>query len=164
MIQIDTPIRKHSVKRDAILGVLRGTDTHPGAQWVYERLKPDMPDLSLSTVYRNLRLFREEGEALSLGTVNGEERFDGITEPHPHFVCSKCGAVADIPPDKAEALCRGFEPARGEQPEGAFVIDFRRTVFYGLCKDCRGGSSGGSFREENSAYADFISIQTEKRL
>ena len=28
--------------------------------------------------------------------VNGEERIDGNTEPHPHFVCNKCKAVIDV--------------------------------------------------------------------
>ena len=69
-------IRKHSKKRDAILNCLRETDAHPSAEWVYSRLKPQIPDLSLGTVYRNLALFKETGEAISLGTVMGLERFD----------------------------------------------------------------------------------------
>jgi Fur family peroxide stress response transcriptional regulator len=134
MSEQEGTIRKHSFKRDAILAVLKGTDTHPGAQWVYERLKPAIPDLSLGTVYRNLRLFREEGAALSLGAVNGEERFDGVTEPHPHFVCSRCGVVLDLPPSRADTLCGSLEQA--DSAEKAFSIDFRRTVFYGLCGTC----------------------------
>ena len=84
-------IRKHSKKRDAILNCLRETDAHPSAEWVYSRLKPQIPDLSLGTVYRNLALFKETGEAISLGTVMGLERFDGRTDPHIHFVCTRCG-------------------------------------------------------------------------
>jgi Fur family peroxide stress response transcriptional regulator len=128
-------VRKHSAKRDAILNILKGTGAHPGAQWVYERLKPAMPDLSLGTVYRNLKFFREEGAALSVGVVNGEERFDGVTKPHPHLVCSRCGAVLDLPSEQADALCGGFEQARS-LAETSFAIDFRRTLFYGLCGDC----------------------------
>ncbi|MDR2211208.1 MAG: transcriptional repressor [Spirochaetaceae bacterium] len=132
--------RKHSVKRDAIFRALTGTNVHPGAQWVYDRLKPDMPDLSLSTVYRNLRLFQEEGRALCVGVVQGEERFDGIIEPHPHFVCSKCGAVMDLPRDTAETLCAGLEKLfTAAEPS----IDFRRTVFYGLCGECQRAPGGG---------------------
>jgi Fur family peroxide stress response transcriptional regulator len=133
-------VHKHSVKRDAILRVLKETSAHPGAQWVYERLKPSLPDLSLATVYRNLRFFREQGDALSVGVINGEERFDGITEPHPHLVCSRCGAVLDLPPPQAELLCGSLERLHSE--EKAFSIDFRRTVFYGLCGDCGGPKRG----------------------
>ncbi|MDR3336077.1 MAG: transcriptional repressor, partial [Treponema sp.] len=79
--------RKHSKKREAILKIIRSTDSHPTARWVYERLKPEIPDLSLGTVYRNISLFRQEGKVVALGVVNGEEHYDGFTEPHPHGVC-----------------------------------------------------------------------------
>ena len=54
-------IQKKSRKRDAILACVCSTDTHPTAEWVYTQLKPDIPDLSLGTVYRNLAMFRREG-------------------------------------------------------------------------------------------------------
>ena len=46
-------VRKHSRKRDAILECLRCTTSHPTAEWVYNQLKPTIPDLSLATVYRS---------------------------------------------------------------------------------------------------------------
>ena len=61
---------------------------------VYDDLKQAFPKLSLGTVYRNLSMFKASGEIVSLGTVNGVERFDAIVEPHVHFICSGCGAVA----------------------------------------------------------------------
>ena len=36
-----------SRKRAAIYGVVCATKVHPTAEWVYEALKPDYPDLSL---------------------------------------------------------------------------------------------------------------------
>ena len=56
------PVRKHSRKRDAILSCVRGTTCHPTAEWVYTQLKPEIPDLSLGTVYRNLAMFKQDGE------------------------------------------------------------------------------------------------------
>ena len=87
---------KHFKKREAILTCLRETDLHPSADWVYNRLKPEYPDLSLGTVYRNLTLFKEQGLIASLGTVAGVERFDGNTIDHVHFVCENCSAVSDL--------------------------------------------------------------------
>lgn len=124
--------RKHSKKRDAILTLIQSTTIHPGARWVYERLKPAIPDLSLGTVYRNLSIFTEEGTALSLGVIKGEERFDGVTCPHPHLVCTRCGRVADLPCHGA-----GDSGAPAEEEHTGFLIDYRRTVFYGLCGECR---------------------------
>jgi Fur family peroxide stress response transcriptional regulator len=129
--------RKHSRKRDAILKVIRSTSSHPSAQWVYEQLKPAIPGLSLGTVYRNISLFREEGAVISVGVVQGEERFDGQVRPHPHFVCSCCGKIIDIPPVRDETLGKIAEMEL-QQGESALDlhIDHRKTVFYGLCEDC----------------------------
>jgi Fur family peroxide stress response transcriptional regulator len=123
--------RKHSRKRDAVLRALRSTETHPGAQWVYDQLRPSIPGLSLGTVYRNIREFRDEGTVASLGVVRGEERFDGRTDPHPHAVCTRCGKVADLPEGTGTEL---FTRPPVEIP--GFVIDMRNTVFYGLCGKC----------------------------
>jgi Fur family peroxide stress response transcriptional regulator len=132
--------RKHSRKRDEILAVIRSTASHPSARWVYERLRPAMPALSLGTVYRNISLFQEEGELVSLGVVQGEERFDGRVEPHPHFVCSRCGKIIDIPEIPNETL----ESIGDLGKEGGLKIEPRRTVFFGLCGDCQASSRASS--------------------
>ena len=72
-------MQKKSRKRDAILACVCSTDTHPTAEWVYTQLKPEIPDLSLGTVYRNLAMFRREGIIGSAGVVNGLERYDRVT-------------------------------------------------------------------------------------
>lgn len=87
---------KHSKKRDAILECVRSTKTHPSAEWVYAQLKPQIPDLSLGTVYRNLAMFKEEGILGTIGAVNGMERFEGNLTPHTHFICNYCSAVIDV--------------------------------------------------------------------
>ena len=84
-------------KRNAILACVRCTDIHPSADWVYSQLKPEYPDISLGTVYRNLTLFKQQGLISSLGTVGGIERFDGNTAPHVHFICTVCDSVTDLP-------------------------------------------------------------------
>ena len=88
---------KHFRKRDAILTCLRSTETHPSAEWIYENVRQEIPDISLATVYRNLALFKEQGMISSLGTVKGIERFDANTAPHVHYICTSCGDVVDLP-------------------------------------------------------------------
>ena len=87
---------KHFRKRDAILHYLQSVTDHPSAEKVFTQLKAEIPDLSIGTVYRNLNLFKQQGIAISVATVNGVERFDGNTEPHVHFICQDCGAVIDL--------------------------------------------------------------------
>ena len=90
------PTAKHFRKRDAILTCLRQSKAHPSAEWVFSQLKPEIPDLSLGTVYRNLSMFKQQGTIVSLGAVNCVERFDYNTAPHVHFICSECADIAQI--------------------------------------------------------------------
>ena len=123
--------RKHSRKRDAILECVRGTTCHPSADWIYAQLKPQIPDLSLGTVYRNLSIFRKEGIVESVGTVDGLERFDGRVDPHGHLVCTGCGAVIDV--DKPE---RPAEFIRQAEQFSDCKITGHRLSYYGLCPAC----------------------------
>ena len=123
---------KHFRKRDAILNCVKETTVHPSADWVYARLKPDISDLSLGTVYRNLSLFKEQGLITSLGTVKGVERFDGNTDPHVHFICNGCGSVLDLMQvELPQALTAAATTACGGQ------IQSCQLTFTGLCSDCQ---------------------------
>ena len=125
--------RKHSKKRDAIYECLRSTKSHPSADWIYARLKPEIPDLSLGTIYRNLNLFREEGLIVSVGTVDGLERFDADVSPHMHFVCRVCGAVID-------AGGAALPEALLEQAAEAGAVEDCRITFSGVCHSCQSGA------------------------
>ena len=83
---------RYSPKREAILKCLRSTTCHPSAEWVYTQLKPQIPDLSLATVYRNLARFRSESTVQVIGCVDGEDRYDGNVAPHGHFICRAISA------------------------------------------------------------------------
>ena len=121
---------KHFRKRDAILSCVKGTDTHPSADWVYAQLKSQYPDISLGTVYRNLNLLAELGEAIKIITPNGGVHFDGRTEAHYHFTCNCCGNVYDL--DLKELEC--INDAAGKNFDG--VITEHSLMFYGICKNC----------------------------
>ncbi len=123
---------RYSKKREAILEAIRSTDTHPSADWVYQTLRPVFPDLSLGTVYRNLARFKEEGLVVSVGTVNGQERFDAVVSPHTHFICRTCGAVLDLPGLRAEENLDLDRIAR----EYGVEIDHHELIFYGRCSGC----------------------------
>ena len=94
-------------------------------QW----LKPEMPKLSLGTVYRNLRQMAAEGRLLELnGTV---ARFDANTMPHTHFCCETCGGVLDLDLPYDSAL-----DARAA--ESGCVIRNHSLMFSGVCPACAG--------------------------
>ena len=120
-------------KRNAILSYLQSTTDHPSAEMVYAGLKPEIPDLSLGTVYRNLSLFKQQGLVSSVATVKGVERFDGNTSPHVHFLCTECDAVIDLTqvqvPDSLRSIAESCSGGQVEQCQ---------LSFSGLCRDCAG--------------------------
>ncbi len=124
-------IQRFSKKRQAIYDCLRGTKSHPTADWIYQTLHPEYPDLSLGTVYRNLSQLKEAGLIQSLGTVNGQERFDADVSPHPHVVCDGCSAVGDLQLTLPEALMAEA------QAQSGYLISGVSLRFRGTCPACR---------------------------
>lgn len=122
---------KHFRKREAILACLRETTVHPSADWVYARLKPEFPDLSLGTVYRNLALFKEQGLIQSIGTVSGVERFDGDIRPHAHHICTSCGCVGDL---QDVTMLEELRHLACRYTDGS--VSGCQLTFTGLCRDC----------------------------
>lgn len=87
---------KYSKQRASIKEYLLHTTAHPTADTVYLHIKEEFPNISLGTVYRNLNLLADIGEALRIPTPAGGDRFDGRCEPHYHVVCTNCGKVFDL--------------------------------------------------------------------
>ncbi|MCL2381423.1 MAG: transcriptional repressor [Treponema sp.] len=121
--------RRQSKKRDALLELVRSSKVHPTAQWVHRRLKQQFPELSLGTVYRNIKVLLEEGVLASAGVVHGKEHFDGKIDPHPHAVCKRCGLILDLAVEEVSAHVPVTIPG--------FAVDARNTVFYGFCAKCK---------------------------
>ena len=122
---------KHFRKREQILAYLKDTKSHPSAEMVFAKLKPEIPDLSLGTVYRNLSLFKQQGVIASIGAVNGVERFDYNTDPHVHFICNECNRVLDMHTvEVPTALLDTAAKASGGQ------VNACQLTFAGLCGEC----------------------------
>ena len=124
-------VQKRFRKRDAILECLRCSKAHPSAEMLFNQLKPQIPDLSMGTVYRNLTLFKEQGLCSSVATVSGVERFDGNTDSHVHFICSNCDAVIDLDEMQIpQTLSQTAASCCGGQ------VTECQLSFTGLCRDC----------------------------
>ena len=120
-------------QREAILKVLRATSLHPTADWIYNEVRKQIPNISLGTVYRNLRVLHECGEIAEIDLGSTSSRFNGNSANHYHFRCEKCGRVSDID-----------EPVDAEINERiarktGFKISGHWLEFRGLCKECQKG-------------------------
>lgn len=125
--------RIFSKKREAVYQTIASTKTHPTAEWVYNQLKDEYPELSIGTVYRNISVFKDMGLVRSVGIVNGQERFDACVNPHPHLICKMCGNVMDLQLNIPTISSRLYEILNMEY--GIKVDDYALTL-YGLCRKC----------------------------
>jgi Fur family peroxide stress response transcriptional regulator len=123
---------KYSRQREAIKEYLMSTTEHPTADTVYLHVKEEFPNISLGTVYRNLNLLADIGEAIKITTPEGGDRFDGNTDPHYHVVCTACGKVDDLHLDQEQI--EAVNKLGNSHYSGS--IKTHTTLFYGNCSEC----------------------------
>ena len=122
---------RKSQQRDRILQILQKTNSHPTADWIYSKLKEEIPDLSLGTVYRNLKVLMEQGHIQKLPFGSTFDRFEAKIAPHYHLVCEKCGTVIDF--EMPEYL----DINQKAEKMSSFKISRHRIDFFGLCENCQ---------------------------
>lgn len=124
-------ILKHSKQRDSLIELLKSTKSHPTADWLYSKLKKEYPSLSLATVYRNLGILCEIGEAIKIDVGDGVEHYDATVEDHCHFICSGCNSLIDVNLPYIKSFNKDVEKINN------VVVDSKSIVFYGKCEKCR---------------------------
>ena len=122
-------MKNRSIQRDTILEVLRSTDTHPTANWIYTETRKILPNISLGTVYRNLDALAKAGLILSIDVGDGFTHYDGDTSAHLHLKCKCCQSIADIRFDDSAILSLA--------KENEFTPETSVYVLSGLCKKCK---------------------------
>lgn len=123
--------RRSTEQRQLIQEILRHADGHLDANEIYQQARQRSTRISLSTVYRNLQLFKE------IGLVE-EHRFGGrrCYEPafqakHHHLVCLGCGRVFEFKCSSTERL-----KSRISKEEG-FKVTEAEVRLTGYCPECQ---------------------------
>ena len=118
--------------RAIILETLNEEHKHWTAQEVYEAVKPKLPSLSPSTVYRSLDFLSSEGwisvSDLGAGTPVYEVIQDDL---HHHLVCRECGQVFEIPHEEVD----DFFARISRQNE--FEVTSKHLILFGTCEACQ---------------------------
>jgi len=125
-----TTIRQ-SRQRNRILELLRSTGSHPTADWLYERLKKEFPNLSLGTVYRNLSFLIEQGDVKKIHFGSTFDRFEANVHPHYHLICESCGKILDFEMPIYHDLNEQAKQLTN------FKISHHKLEFFGLCQECK---------------------------
>ena len=86
---------RYSYQREAIKKVVKGTNSHPTADWIYNQTKKIISKISLGTVYRNLKQLSKDGEINTIYDGN-IARYDWNIESHDHLKCTQCGDLVDV--------------------------------------------------------------------
>lgn len=117
-------------QRHAILEFLVQSMIHPTADDIYKALEGNFPNMSVATVYNNLRVFREAGLVKELTYGDSSSRFDFITNDHYHIMCDACGKIVDFHYpglDEVEHLASHVT---------GFQVNSHRMEIYGICPTC----------------------------
>lgn len=118
-------------QRHAILEFLFSARAHPTADDIYKALEKKFPNMSVATVYNNLRVFKEVGLVRELTYGDSSSRFDSNTSDHYHVICEDCGKIVDFHYpglDEVETLA--------EHVTGFKVTEHRMEI-YGCCPECQ---------------------------
>ena len=124
-------IRRETKQKEAILNVLRRTDSHPTADWIYDEVRKIMPNISKGTVYRNLKILKEDEGISELNLSGTVSRYEGNQKSHYHFRCEKCGRVFDLEEPVNKELDERIAKNTG------FKVKYHQLEFRGICKDCQ---------------------------
>ena len=128
---------RYSRQRNLILDIVRCTDTHPTADWVYQKAKETMPSIGIATVYRGLNQLVESGDIKKISISGSEDRFDRDTSQHCHMECTECGRLIDLKPVSKEALDELKAMAKMTFDVDAEDAELNVTILKGTCERCR---------------------------
>lgn len=91
--------------RRTILQILAQTDDHPDAMEIYQRASAIDDSISLSTVYRTMKLLEGMGAIHRHAFEGGPSRFEQASgEHHDHLIDLDTGDVIEFHSDRIEQL------------------------------------------------------------
>lgn len=118
-------------QREMILRELSKSKGHLTADELYERVRKNMPRISLATVYRNLEILSEAGIVRKLEISGRQKRFDSEVDEHDHIYCIRCHQVENLEIDKSMMKVPTQDAVKG------YTITGCRLEVTGLCPRCQ---------------------------
>lgn len=122
-------------QRAAILRALED-GAHLTAEAIHERVRADLPAVSLGTIYRTLDILRGIG-LVQVFAYGGAARYEAALDKHHHLICIACGEIANVPAPQVSSIAL------------AVAQDYRYSgidatlVITGRCARCAGLARNG---------------------
>ncbi len=100
------------------------------------QISQDLPEISVSAVYRNLAALEQDGTVRRVAKNGSREVFYQYMQAeacreHLHLSCKQCGKTFHMDGEETEALLASIARLDG------FAVDRADTVLYGTCEACR---------------------------
>lgn len=130
---------RYSKQRENIKKGLGKFCIHPTAEELYLKLKPQNPNLSLATVYRNLNQLANSGEIKKIEGLSGQVHYDHNIKEHFHIICIKCNKIEDLEPKMTNSLTKLLKK------ETEFEILSYDILVKGICKNCLNKKKGDNY-------------------
>ncbi len=124
-------------QRLAICDVLATSDDHPTPYVVYERVRIQVPTVSVATVYNTLGALRDLGAIVEIGLGRSEAHYEPNLAPHANLICLQCGRISDFEGLPMQAMADQINTTSG------FDIKNTRIDVYGVCRECQAGVREG---------------------
>ena len=107
-LDYEKELRRQGVRitrqRSAILGIISETEDHPDALEIFRRAVAVDPSISLSTVYRTMKLLGDMGAIHRHAFEGGPSRFEHAADHHDHLIDIETGDVIEFKSDRIEEL------------------------------------------------------------
>ncbi len=116
-------------QRAAILRALED-GRHLSAETILERVRVELPGVSLGTIYRTLDILRSIGLVQVFAHAGGAAKYEAALDKHHHLLCTQCGDVVNINVTDVLTLAHGVASDHG------FVDIDCAIVVTGRCTTC----------------------------
>jgi Fur family transcriptional regulator, ferric uptake regulator len=116
--------------RRLLLRALFDSNEHHTAEDLAAEVQLQAPDISLSTIYRNLDELERLGVIIHAHLGHGPATYHLVSSSHGHFVCEECGKMIEAP----DALFGSL--AEAARAQFGFTIDPHHFAMLGRCADC----------------------------
>jgi len=116
-------------QRLAVVRVLAESHDHPDPDTLHRRLLPQLPSISLATVYKTLDALAAMGLVRQVPVAGAAKRYDANLDRHHHVICERCRSVADVHDARLDRVA---------VPEGllGFTVRSVTVQMLGTCARC----------------------------
>lgn len=130
--------KRTTTQRKLLLDLIQQAGGHLDADELYRRAREQEPTISLSTVYRNLKLFKELDLIDERHFAEEHHHFEAkATVEHHHLVCLGCGRVIEFKSPLIERMKRRLSRQNG------FVVTDVEVCMMGYCARCQESMASG---------------------